>query len=60
MPSQEELDQEYSGSDLEAKVRRLESTVNGLMESGLDRWLNSGIIQFDGIPFRWEQQGHAG
>ncbi len=57
MPSQEELDAEYSGSDLEAKVRRLESTVNGLMESGLDRLLASGILQFDGIPMRWDTHG---
>jgi len=57
VPSQEELDAEYSGSDLEAKVRRLESTVNGLMESGLDRLLASGILQFDGIPMRWDTKG---
>ncbi len=57
MPSQDELDAEYSGNDLEAKVRRLESTVNGLMESGLDRLLNSGILQFDAIPTRWENHG---
>ncbi len=57
MPSQEELDAEYSGSDLEAKVRRLESTVNGLMESGLDRLLASGYLQFEGIPLRWNKYG---
>lgn len=57
MPSQQELDLEARIGDLERQLAELTAKVNPLYSGGMDRYIHSGYLQFDGIPIRWDTKG---
>ncbi len=57
MTTQQELDLEARIGDLERQIAELSAKVNPLYSGGMDRYIHSGYIQFDGVPIRWDTQG---
>lgn len=50
-------DEEFRLMEMERRLTALEGKVNPLDEAGLDRLRESGLLQFDGIPMRWDSGG---
>lgn len=57
MTTQQELDLEARIGDLERQIAELSAKVNPLYSGGMDRYIHSGYLQFDGIPIRWDTKG---
>lgn len=57
MPSQQELDLEARIGDLERMVAELAAKVNPLYSGGMDRYIHSGYLQWDGIGMRLNDNG---
>ena len=57
MVDQATVDAEWADRDIKERLASLEAFVGGLREAGLDRLIESGIIQFDGIDMRLDNDG---
>lgn len=57
MSTQAEIDLEARIGDLERQLAELAAKVNPLYAGGMDRYIHSGYMQFDGIPIRWDTKG---
>lgn len=57
MSTQAEIDLEARIGDLERQLAELAAKVNPLYSGGMDRYIHSGYLQFDGVPIRWGADG---
>ena len=57
MSTQAEIDLEARIGDLERQLAELSAKVNPLYSGGMDRYIHSGYLQFDGVPIRWDTKG---
>lgn len=57
MSTQQELDLQARLADMERQIAELAAKVNPLYSGGMDRYIHSGYLQFDGIPIRWDTKG---
>lgn len=57
MSTQAEIDLEARIGDLERQLAELGAKVNPLYSGGMDRYIHSGYLQFDGVPMRWDNTG---
>ena len=57
MPDQQSIDLEARIGELERQLAELAAKVNPLYSGGMDRYIHSGYLQFDGIPMRWGTNG---
>lgn len=57
MSTQQELDLEARLADMERQLAEMAAKVNPLYSGGMDRYIHSGYLQFDGIPIRWDTKG---
>ena len=57
MSTQQEIDLEARIGELERQLAELSAKVNPLYSGGMDRYIHSGYMQFDGIPIRWDTKG---
>lgn len=57
MTTQAEIDMQARLADMERQIAELAAKVNPLYSGGMDRYIHSGYLQFDGIPMRWDPTG---
>ena len=57
MSTQQEIDLEARIGDLERQIAELGAKVNPLYSGGMDRYIHSGYIQWDGIQMRVDNNG---
>lgn len=57
MPDQQSIDLEARIGDLERQLAELAAKVNPLYSGGMDRYIHSGYIQWDGIGLRLNDNG---
>lgn len=57
MPSQQELDLERRLADLEKRIAETEAIAQGMYNGGMDRYIHSGYVQWDGIDIRLDDKG---
>lgn len=55
--NQQEIDLQARIGELERLVEELAAKVNPLYAGGMDRYIQSGYLQFDGVPIRWDTKG---
>ena len=57
MSTQADIDLEARIAELERRLDATDANVNSLYSGGMDRYIHSGYLQFDGVPIRWDTQG---
>lgn len=57
MTTQSEMDAQYTQSGIERRLGEVERKTNALYSAGLELLVQSGYLQFDGVPFRWDTKG---
>jgi len=57
MSTQQELDLEARLADMERQLAELAAKVNPLYSGGMDRYIHSGYLQWDGINLRLDKNG---
>ena len=57
MSTQQELDLEARIGDLERQLAEMAAKINPLYAGGMDRYIHSGYLQWDGIGMRFDDNG---
>lgn len=57
MTTQQELDLQARLADMERQLAELAAKVNPLYSGGMDRYIHSGYLQWDGIGMRFDDNG---
>lgn len=57
MSTQQELDLEARLADMERQLAEMAAKVNPLYSGGMDRYIHSGYLQWDGINLRLDKNG---
>lgn len=57
MSTQQELDLEARLADMERQLAEMAAKVNPLYSGGMDRYIHSGYVQWDGVDMRFDNSG---
>jgi hypothetical protein len=57
MTTSQEMDQQFGDSEIERRLKDAESFIAKCKDAGIDTLVESGYLQFNSIPMRWDAQG---
>jgi hypothetical protein len=57
MTTSQEMDQQFAEGDIERRLKEAESFIAKCKDAGIDTLVESGYLQFNSIPMRWDAQG---